>query len=140
MPMITLSWSGTGIEFSYMISNPWTYLLNSGFIFSSNFYALFSWKTSQLSQKKKKKKSFSSLVKSKVSLKYSHLSSNHCSKSVVNITFPEMLWHFTNLILREASRKFLLTLNAWIIGITLVFLIASFHSRFTEYTNRYYLL
>ena len=88
----------------------------------------------------KKKKSFSSLVKSKVSLKYSHLSSNHCSKSVVNITFPEMLWHFTNLILREASRKFLLTLNAWIIGITLVFLIASFHSRFTEYTNRYYLL
>ena len=140
MPMITLSWSGTGIEFSYMISNPWTYLLNSGFIFSSNFYALFSWKNSQLPSPPQKKKSFSSLVKSKVSLKCSHLSSNHCSKSVVNITFPEMLWHFTNLILREASRKFLLTLNAWIIGITLVFLIASFHSRFTEYTNRYYLL
>ena len=124
---------------SVTISNPWTYLLNSGYIFSSNFYAIFSWKTSQLSQKKKKK-SFSSLVKSKVSLKYSHLSSNHCSKSVVNITFPEMLWHFTNLILREASRKFLLTLNAWIIGITLVFLIASFRSRFTDYINRYYLL
>ena len=137
MPVITLSWSGTGIEFSNMISNRWTYLLNSGYIFSSNFYAIFSWKTSQLFPKKKK--SFSSLVKSKISLKYTHLSSNH-SKSVVNITFPEMLWHFTNLILREASRKFLLTQNAWINGITLVFLIASFHSRFTEYINRYYLL
>ena len=86
------------------------------------------WKTRQFFPQK----IILSLVKRKVPLNYTGISSIHCGKSVVNINFPQLFWHL-KLNLREAFRMFVLTLNVWIIGTTLVFLIASFLSRFTEY-------